>query len=178
MSITNPHASLTTPSAWVKRHLSRTPEGGAVLDLACGGGRHGRLFLSRGHPVTFADIDISGVSDLAGIDSATLMETDLETDAGWTLGDTRYAAVVVTNYLWRPILANVVASVAPGGVLIYETFAVGNEAYGMPKKPDFLLRPNELLRAVLDDLTVHAYEHGYQAKPRPSVIQRIAAVRD
>lgn len=172
---TEGHAGFANPSPWVQRFAPEVAAAGAVLDLACGSGRHGRLFLQRGHPVSFVDRDLRGVSDLSTDPAATLIEADLETEAGWPLGDRRYAAVVVTCYLHRPILADIVAAVAPGGLLIYETFARGNEAYGHPARPSYLLEAGELLEAVRGHLTVLAYEHGYEARPKPGVRQRIAA---
>ncbi len=151
---------------------------GPVLDLACGGGRHLRHFRALGHPVTGVDRDLAGVADLAGADGVELVAADLEA-AGWPwpLGERRFAGVVVTNYLWRPLLPALVAAVAVGGWLIYETFAQGNERYGRPRNPDFLLRPGELLEAVAGRLAVVAYEHGVIERPQPAVVQRIAAAR-
>jgi SAM-dependent methyltransferase len=160
----------------VLRFAGRVPPGG-VADIACGGGRHGRLFLERGHPVTFVDIDVSGVTDLTGKPGAEIVEADLERGGAWPLEGRRFAGVVVTNYLWRPILPKVVDLVAPGGLLIYETFARGNEAYGRPRNPDFLLRPGELIEAVRGRLTVIAYGQQTVAEPKPAVVQHIAARR-
>jgi SAM-dependent methyltransferase len=150
---------------------------GPVLDLACGGGRHLRHFRALGHPVTGVDRDLAGVADLAGVDGVDLIEADLEAGAAWPLGARQFAGVVVTNYLWRPLLPTIVAAVGGGGWLIYETFAQGNERYGRPRNPDFLLRPGELLEAVSGQLTVVAYEHGVVERPQPAVVQRIAATR-
>jgi SAM-dependent methyltransferase len=167
----------STISSWVARFDAALPPG-PVLDLACGGGRHLRHFHARGHPVTGVDRDLTGVADLAGVAGVELIAADLEAaGAPWPLGDRRFAAVVVTNYLWRPLLGAIVAAVAPDGWLIYETFARGNERYGKPRNPDFLLRPGELLAAVAGDLAVVAYEHGTLTRPGPAVVQRIAAVR-
>ena len=161
------------PSAWVVRFAPLVPAGGRVLDLAAGGGRHSAFFADRGHPVLAVDRDVTGLSALG--DHVEAREVDLETDAGWPLGDTRFAAVVVTNYLWRPILADVVGAVADDGVLLYETFSVGNERFGRPRNPDFLLRPGELLKAA-KGLRAVAYECGEIAGERPRVVQRICAV--
>src|SRR5690606_31858297 len=98
-----------------------------VLDLACGGGRHGRLFLARGHAVTFLDRDLGGVADLAGDPAASLIEADLEKDGPWPLAERQFAGIVVTNYLWRPLFPLLIAALQPGGILLYETFARGNE---------------------------------------------------
>jgi len=176
-SVTNPHAAVSTPSAWVQKYASKAPQGSPVLDLACGGGRHGRLFRTLGHPVTFVDIDVSGLQDLEEDPDATIVRADLEGGEAWPLGGASFGAVVVTNYLWRSLLPLIVAAVAPGGILIYETFAVGNEKYGKPDNPDFLLHPNELAHAVIDDLEIVAFQHGYRDEPKPSVVQAVAAVR-
>ena len=163
------------PSPWVARFLSLFPPGGEVLDLACGAGRHTALLATRGHPVLAVDRDIGQLGALAAARLVTAMAADLEGPAGWPLGERRFAGVVVANYLYRPLLPAIVASVAPGGLLLYETFARGNERFGRPANPDFLLQPGELLAAVAGRLVVLAYEHGQVAPPPPAVIQRIAA---
>jgi len=147
-----------------------------VLDIACGSGRHLAWFAARQHAVTGVDRDINQARLHAP--SAELLCADIENNP-WPLqtdGVLRtFGAVVVTNYLWRPLLETVVNSVAPGGVLLYETFAAGNEALGRPSRPDFLLQPGELLQACAG-LEVVAYENGTLQDP-PRVVQRIAAVR-
>ena len=130
MTSQNPHTKQTDASPWVERFAERVPDNGTVLDLACGGGRHGRLFLARGHKVTFLDRDIAAVTDLSSNVAAELIEADLEANTGWPLAGRRFDTVIVTNYLWRPILSHIVAAVAAGGLLLYETFASGNEAFG------------------------------------------------
>ena len=164
------------PSAWVRRFADRIPARGAVLDLATGGGRHTRFLMGRGHPVLAVDRDVTGLADLRADPTVTIIASDLEDGRPWPFGDQRFAGVVVTNYLHRPLLPAIVAAVAPGGCLIYETFAVGNARFGKPSNPDFLLRPGELLEAVRGRLTVLAYENLAVTDPRPAVIQRIAAV--
>ncbi|MBE9554873.1 MAG: class I SAM-dependent methyltransferase [Proteobacteria bacterium] len=171
------HLGPTSPSPWVSRFAPLAPAGGAVLDLACGGGRHGRHFLERGHPVVLLDRDVSDVQDLAGCENVEIIEADLEGEAALPFAGRQFAAIVVTNYLWRPILPLLANAVAEGGVLIYETFGLGNEAYSRPRNPDHLLRPGELLEAFGKDLQVVAYEHGLRRDPKPRVIQRIAAVK-
>jgi len=163
-------------SAWVRRFADRIPAGGPVLDLAAGGGRHTRLFLALGHPVTAVDRDVAALADLCDNPAATILAADLESGRPWPLGDRRFAGIVVTNYLHRPLLPAIVAAVAPGGCLIYETFAAGNERFGKPSNPDFLLRSGELLAAVRGRLIVVAYEDLEVVEPRPAVVQRIAAV--
>lgn len=164
------------PSPWVVR-FSALPSA-PVLDLACGSGRHVRFLVGRGMAVTAVDRDLSRLGDLRDHARVTALEADLESDtAPWHPEPGAYGGVIVTNYLYRPLLPGLVAALKPGGVLIYETFAQGNEALGKPSNPDFLLRPGELLDAVRGRLTVVAYEHGTVTQPRPAVIQRICAVQ-
>ncbi len=164
------------PSPWVVRHLPLVPAGGPVLDLAAGTGRHARLFLDRGHPVTAVDVDPSRLGELRARPGLTVVEADLEVGA-WPLSGARFAGVVVTNYLWRPLLPAIVSAVADRGCLIYETFGVGHERYGRPRRPEFLLRPGELIEAVGAELQVVRYECGLDPGPAPCVRQRIVAVR-
>jgi SAM-dependent methyltransferase len=149
---------------------------GAVLDLAAGGGRHTRLMRALGHPVVAVDRDTAALGALAAGDPGiTVIGTDLEAPgAAWPTGPTRFAGIVVTNYLHRPLFPHIRAALAPGGVLIYETFAIGNERFGRPSNPDFLLRPGELLALAAGWLVV-AYENLEIARPRPAMVQRIAA---
>ena len=164
------------PSAWVQRWSPLVRPGGTVLDVACGHGRHLRWFAGRGHPVTGVDRAPEAITAVAGLGTAVL--ADIENGPWPFLQDGQprtFDAVVVTNYLWRALLPTLLASVAPGGVLIYETFAAGNETVGKPSRPDFLLQPGELLQACAG-LRVVAYEDGYQAVPE-RFAQRIAAVR-
>jgi len=170
------HAGPAEPSRWVTRFAPLAPRGGTVLDLACGSGRHGRLFLERGHPVVFTDHDVAAVRDLEGRIGVEIVEADLEASPGWPLEGRRFAGLVVANYLWRPLLPRLAAAVDQGGVLIYETFGRGNEAYSRPRNPDHLLRPGELLDAFGGTLQVVAYECGIRRDPQPRVVQRIAAV--
>ena len=164
------------PSPWIVRWSHLLTPGATVLDIACGGGRHLTWFSARNHAVTGVDRDINQARLCAP--SADLVCADIENNP-WpfqTDGALRtFGAVVVTNYLWRPLLETVVASVAPGGVLLYETFAAGNETIGRPARPDFLLQPKELLQACTT-LEVVAYENGYLQDP-PRFVQRIAAIR-
>lgn len=165
------------PSAWVTRFASLIPQGGSVLDLACGSGRHARYLLARGHPVVMVDRDVSGVADLAHAEGAAIVRHDLEGPAPWPFGARQFEAVVVTNYLHRPLFGRIVAAVAPGGILIYETFSEGNAAFGRPRNPDFLLGREELLNRVRPHLRVVAFEDLAVSSPRPAMVQRIAAVR-
>ena len=164
------------------RFAGRVPDGGPVLDLACGGGRHTRLFLARGHPVTAIDRDLSGIAELTGAPGGApgleMLEVDLEDGGPFPLAGRRFAGVVVTNYLYRPLFPALVAAVAPGGVLIYETFARGNERFGRPRNPDHLAKPGELLEAVRGKLRVVAYEDLIEQTPKPAARQRLCAVNE
>jgi SAM-dependent methyltransferase len=166
------------PSAWITRFGLTVPAGAPVLDVACGDGRHTRWFVARGHPATAVDRDLSGVADLTGDPGVELVEHDLEDGSPWPFAGRKFAAVVVTNYLYRPILADLVDAVADGGWLLYETFAVGNERFGHPTNPDFLLQPGELLDAVRGALRVVAYEDVVVDEPRPAAVQHVAATRE
>ncbi len=170
------HAS-AEPSAWLLRWAPLIAAGGAVLDLACGPGRHARLLAERGHPVTAVDRDREALAALAATPRIESVYADLEDGSPWPLGTRRFAAVLVFNYLYRPLLPQLAAALADGGVLIYETFAAGNERYGRPSNPQFLLRPAELLDAFSPLLSVVAFEQGRVTRPKPAVIQRICAVR-
>jgi len=168
---------VAAPSPWIVRFAARIPPGAPVLDLACGAGRHGRWLHARGHPVVLLDRDVAPVADLAGRPGVEIVCADLENGSPWPLGTRRFGGVVVTRYLWRPLFPTLVAAVAPGGVLLYETFARGHERLGRPTNPDFLLRPRELLDAVRPALEVIGYEALEVAEPKPAVVQRVAAVR-
>jgi SAM-dependent methyltransferase len=167
---------LLKPSDWIVRWSHLLAPGATVLDVACGSGRHLSWFAEQGHAVTGVDQDIAQAR--LQVPQAELLCADIE-NAAWPLhtnGQIRtFGAVVVTNYLWRPLMQTLVDSVAPGGVLLYETFASGNAEFGRPSRADFLLQPGELLRHCAH-LDVIAYENGYLADP-PRLVQRIAAVR-
>lgn len=172
-----PPKPTAVPSPWVVRWLAHAPrsEGATLLDVACGGGRHLRHARSLGWQVCGLDRDLSGVGDLAGTPGVELVAADLENGATFPVNQRRFAAVVVTNYLWRPLLPDIVAAVAADGLLIYETFAIGNERYGKPARADFLLQPAELLDAVAARLVPFGYEHIRRDDP-PRLIQRLCAV--
>jgi len=169
------HASLA-PSAWVRRWSHLVPAQGRVLDVACGHGRHAYWFHQRNHPLTLVDRSREAIESIAiPATSCEAVVADIE-NGPWPFAGRQFDAVVVTNYLWRPLLPTLLASLAPGGVLIYETFAQGNETVGKPSRPDFLLRPGELLE-VCRGLRVVAFEDGFQQAP-DRFTQRIAAVRE
>lgn len=163
-------------SAWVQRWSHLLPPEARVLDVACGAGRHLAWFARRGHAVTGIDLDTTQAAQR--VPTATLVTADVE-NAPWPLlhdgTPQAFGAVVVTNYLWRPLFPTLLDSVAPGGVLLYETFAAGNETVGRPGRPDFLLRPGELLD-VCAAWHVVAFEQGYLDNPA-RFVQRIAALR-
>ncbi len=151
-----------------------------MLDVACGAGRHARLLARRGHPVTAVDIDGDALRNLAGLPGIEagieVLHRDLET-LPWPFAPESFAGIVITNYLHRAHFPALAGTLMPGGVLIMETFAAGNERLGRPRNPEFLLAPGELLAALGGALQVVAYEHGSEEEPRPAVRQRIVAVR-
>ncbi len=162
-------------SPWVRRWAPLAPPG-TVLDLACGNGRHARHFASLGHDVIALDRDSAALAMAAG-PGITTMQLDLEQPAlAWPFGVAALSAIVVTNYLHRPLFAHLTASLAPDGVLIYETFAQGNELLGKPSNPAFLLAEGELLAlARLHGWRVLAFEDGYTGVPKPAMVQRLLA---
>lgn len=162
-------------SAWVER-FAPLAKAGEALDLACGSGRHTRLLAARGMRVTALDRNPELLGPLAGPDVTTLQH-DLEAEGAiWPFEPGRFALVVVTNYLYRPLFPQLAASLRPDGILIYETFAQGNQIYGKPSNPDFLLAPDELLAlARQGGLQVLAYEDGHVDRPQPAQVQRLCA---
>lgn len=166
------------PSPWVVRHAQSIPARGKVLDLACGSGRHARFLAGLGYPVLAVDRDAEALAGLSAIEGITTRLLDLEGEE-WPLAGQVFDGIVVTNYLWRPRLPDVLALLAPGGVLIYETFMVGNAAYGKPSNPDFLLQAGELRQlAAAAGLREVDYAEGYVASPKPAMRQAICAIRD
>ncbi|EKZ96776.1 methyltransferase domain-containing protein [Cupriavidus metallidurans] len=170
------HPPIAAPSPWLTRWAHLIRPGGRVLDLACGSGRHSAWLAAQGFAVLAVDRDAEAIAALpSGIERRTV---DLEQGA-WPLADAgRFDAVVVTNYLHRPLWPHLIEVLAPRGVLIYETFAAGNETVGKPSRPDFLLRPGELLEVAHDALRVVGYEDGTLEVPRTAFVQRICAVRE
>ena len=173
--MTDPHA-LETPSAWVARFAPLIPPTGTVLDLACGAGRHTCLLAALGYSVLAVDVDVSRLGGVAHLPGVSVLQTDLE-NAPWPFDRQRFAGIVVVNYLHRPLLPRLLAALESGGVLIYETFARGNERFGRPSNPDFLLQPEELIAAVQGKMRIVAYEDLLVSEPKPAALQRICAVR-
>ena len=171
-----PHAGLSPPSKWLMRFAALIAPGARVLDYACGSGRHARWLAARGMQVDAVDSDRAALDRLQGVTGVRARELELEGD-DWPLAGESYAAVVVTNYLYRPRFDALLALLPPGGVLIYETFMVGNERFGKPSSPAFLLQPGELLERLRGEWTVVAFEQGEVAAPRPAVVQRVCALR-
>lgn len=172
-----PHTKIKNPSIWVIRFASQVKSRGTVLDLACGSGRNGRWFLKAGNRVTFLDRDISALADLDNNQQAEILCSDLEHGAPFTLGGQPFDGVVVTNYLQRDILGDICDAVTPGGLLLYETFGIGNATYGRPRNAKYLLEPGELIKMVRADFDILGYEHGLRRMPSPAIIQRVAAVK-
>ena len=170
-----PHPSVSPPSEWVRRFAPFIPAAGRVLDLACGEGRHARLLAQLGYRVLAVDRDERALASLAGIPGIDVAAIDLETGF-WPYPGEQFAGIVVTNYLHRPLFPLLVASLGPGGMLIYETFARGNERYGRPSNPEFLLQPGELLMVVSGKLRVLAYEDVFVTEPKAALVQRICAM--
>lgn len=170
------HACAGEPSAWVQRFSSLIPAGGQVLDLACGQGRHARYLAQRGHAVLAVDRDEAALESLADVPGVRTLCADLEAGP-WPFTSTVFAGIVVTNYLWRPLMPALIASLDKGGVLIYETFMLGNERFGKPSNPAFLLRKDELRFIVRGHLDIVAFEQGEVDTPRSMVIQRLCATR-
>ena len=162
---------------WLRRWAHLLPAGAPVLDIACGRGRHLRWLAGRGHPVTGIDRDASALAasqDLASAGQAELIQADLE-GGPWPCPGRQWPVVLVTNYLWRPLWPQILASLAPAGVLVYETFADGNQSVGKPSRADFLLQPGELILRCAS-LQIVAFEQGFLDHPA-RFVQRVVAVR-
>lgn len=180
------HLRITAPSDWVVRFAPLIPAGGTVLDVAAGGGRHVRhlLALDRGYRVVALDKTTEPLAAVADAPRVEVVGADLEDgspvfEAPGPLAGRGFDGILVCNYLHRPLFEPLLAALAPGGVLIYETFARGNEVYSKPRNPDHLLRAGELLAAVEGRLQVVAYEHGrLDSGELPGIKQRICAVND
>jgi SAM-dependent methyltransferase len=160
---------MLAPSDWVRRWAPLIVQG-TVLDVACGSGRHASFFLERKIRVVAVDRE---PQDIPG---ARFIQADLEDGSPWPLPGEQFEGVVVTNYLNRSLFPALAQALKPGGVLIYETFMLGNERFGRPSNPQFLLRPGEL-REAFRDLLLKGFEEGEVTEPKPAMIQRLCAVR-
>jgi SAM-dependent methyltransferase len=160
------------PSPWIAQWAGLVAADVAVLDVAAGGGRHTRFFAERGHEVTAVDRDVSA---LAAQPNVEIVQADLEDGSPWPLPGRTFGAVVVTNYLHRPLFPALMDALTPGGVLLYETFMEGNERFGRPSNPEFLLKDGELLELVRGRFSVVAYEARLVSEPKMAMVQRIAA---
>jgi SAM-dependent methyltransferase len=152
------------------------PRGARVLDLACGRGRHARLFALQGARVTALDRDEAALAALRQVQGVTAQVCDVEAEP-WPFEAGAFDAIVVTNYLHRPLFPQILASLAPAGVLLYETFMLGNEKFGRPSNPAFLLRSNELLQVLGDGFQVVAFEQGLRGGAAQAVVQRLCAIK-
>ena len=172
-------AANRVPSPWVLEVIARLDEVSLdlrVLDLACGAGRHVELLLRRGHRVLAVDRDVSGLADLAPHEGLEILQFDLEDGAPWPFAGERFKAVVVTNYLHRPTLDQTMGLIAAGGVLIYETFGVGNGRFGKPSNPAYLATQGEIAGHARNlGLEVEIDCHLEIASPRPAIVQRVLA---
>lgn len=169
------HLNFDRPSRWVERFAALVEPGARALDLACGGGRHTRLLAARGARVTAIDRDATAIARLDGRLGVRALCADVE-NGHWPLANEHFDAIVVANYLYRPLFPDLRGCLAAGGVLIYETFMVGNERFGRPSNPDFLLRAGELLE-LCAGMWVLAFEQGEIDEIKPAMVQRICAIQ-
>ena len=172
------NVELNSPSKWVTRFVTLIAPGGTVLDLASGHGRHTKFLLKNGFKVTSLDANISGLKTISDKNGLEIIEKNLEKCGSWPLGQRQFSGVIVTNYLHRPLFPHIISSLKDNGVLIYETFAIGNQNFGKPTNPKFLLKPGELLAEVFGKLRIVAYEEGFFQTPKKSVKQRICAIKN
>jgi SAM-dependent methyltransferase len=178
------HLKIAYPSPWVARFAPLAPKNAHVLDIAAGGGRHSQVFLNQGHLVTAIDKNITALSDMSHQKKIEIIEFDMETNTsmfaqGSPLFSQRFGAIIVVNYLYRPLFSSLIDALVPGGLFIYDSFALGNEAYARPRNPDHLLKSGELLELVSGQMQIVAYEHGIiRNADIPGVKQRLCAIKD
>jgi len=161
-------------SPWVEKHVPLIPKARPVLDVACGGGRHSLHLLKLGYEMVSVDVETTAITTYKDLPGLSIVRADLEKDP-WPFAENTFASIVVVNYLWRPLLPDLCASLMPGGVLLYDTFARGNEKYGRPSNPDFLLKQRELQETLEDELEILDFFDGFVDTPTPACRQSIAA---
>jgi SAM-dependent methyltransferase len=171
------NATWNKPSAWLCRFASLIKPQGNVLDIACGAGRNARWLALQGYVVEAVDRDEAALAGMQGWQNITTRVADLE-DAPWPYAGRKFDAIVVCRYLHRPLLPLLLQSLAVQGVLIYETFMQGQEAYGRPQTPDFLLKPDELLQNFMSKSRLVAFEQGLVTEPQAAVMQRICVINN
>ena len=164
-------------SRWVAENQKFIKRNGLILDLACGSGRNGKFLLEKGFNVVFLDRDISLLGWVPKASRSQVVKHDLENGTRWCFLPCSFDAVVVTNYLYRPIFADLLSIIEEGGVLIYETFSKGNEIYGRPKNPNYLLQPEELIDIVRPSMRIISFKEGYSDEGRKSITQKIVAIK-
>ena len=168
---------LNGPEDWVKKHVNLISHGKQVVDLACGRGRHARFLLSAGYSVLALDKDVSGIDDISALPNLEIVEADLEIKGALPLQGRKFSGIVVVNYLYRPLFSSLIDNLASDGVLIYQTFMLGNEMFGKPSNPAFLLKENELNDVFSEKLAVVDFEQGYTGEPKSAFVQKICAVK-
>jgi len=164
-------------SNWVSENYDYIKKKGLILDLACGSGRHGRFLLEKGFDVVFLDRDTSQLDWVPEVFRSQIIKHDLESGTSWDFSPCSFDAVVVTNYLYRPIFPDLLSIIDEGGVLIYETFSKGNEIYGKPTNPNYLLEPEELIDLVRPTMRLISFKEGYSNEGKESITQKIVAVK-
>ncbi len=164
------------PSPWIEKFTPLIPKSGPVLDVACGSGRHSLFLLEKGYRVVAVDLDIEAIASVPKTSGLSIVRADLEKNP-WPIARGQFTGIVVVNYLWRPLFPDICRSLAPGGVLLYDTFARGNEKYGRPRNPDFLLKPGELKEVLQESLEIIDFFDGYVETPSPACRQMVAARR-
>lgn len=178
------HLRISVPSPWIARFAHLAPSEAPVLDVAAGGGRHTRVFIENGYHVTAIDKNTRTLEALPNQKNLEIIACDMETDApvftqDGPLAGRKFGTIVVVNYLYRPLMAALLEALTPGGLLLYETFALGNEIYSKPRNPDHLLKSGELLAFAAPHMQIVAYEHGLvQNDDLPGVKQRLCAIKD
>lgn len=165
-------------SEWVRRYYRQFPKNGFILDLAGGTGRHARFLSQKGFKILLVDNQISKAKDLQNVEGIKLVECDLEDGNSLPFPASTFQGIVVTNYLYRPIFPQLLCLLEVGGILIYETFAVGHEKYGRPTNPDYLLKSGELINLVSPQMRVIAYEEHSITRPTKAYVQSLVAAKN